>query len=86
MALLHFLRDCREIVLGQTIQEVVSNAGDGTLRDGSLASVEFREFLTQIPFDSVFAYIRECLEASFQKGGSPSRIWLMSLDDALVSK
>lgn len=68
MALLHYLRNNREIVLGQTIQQVVSNAGDGSLRDGNQASSEFREFLTLVPINSLFAYVRQCLDA-FQKSG-----------------
>jgi hypothetical protein len=70
MALLHFLQSNREIVLGQTIHQVVSNAGDGTLRDGSEACSEFRQFLTQVPIDSLFPYVRQCLDAPFPRSGS----------------
>src|SRR5579871_4047422 len=70
MALLHYLRSNREIVLAQTIQQVVSNAGDGSLRDGNQSSTEFREFLTLVPIDSLFAYVPQCLDAPFQKSGS----------------
>jgi hypothetical protein len=73
MAILHYWRSNREIVLGQTIQQVVSNAGDGNLRDGNPASVEFREFLTLVPIDSLFSYVRQCLEAPLQKSGSVSQ-------------
>jgi hypothetical protein len=59
MAILHYWRSNREIVLGQTIQQLVSNAGDGNLRDGNPASVEFREFLTLVPIDSLFSYVRQ---------------------------
>ncbi|MBL8176749.1 MAG: hypothetical protein JNK48_18880 [Bryobacterales bacterium] len=40
------------------------------MRDGSPASVEFREFLTLVPIDSLFSCVRQCLEAPFQKSGS----------------
>ncbi len=70
MAILHYWRSNREIVLAQTIQQVVSNAGDGNLRDGSQSSLELREFLTLVPVDSLFSYVRQCLEAPFQKSGS----------------
>lgn len=70
MAILHYWRSNKEIVLGQTIQQVVSNAGDGNLRDGNPASVEFREFLTLVPTDPLFSYVRQCLEVPFQKSGS----------------
>ncbi len=69
MALLHYLRSNREIVLGQTIQQVVSNAGDGNLRDQDQTSEEFREFLTLVPIDSLFTYIRQCLDVPFQRSG-----------------
>ncbi|MCA2968231.1 MAG: hypothetical protein INH43_06930 [Acidobacteriaceae bacterium] len=70
MAILHFWRSNPEIVLGQTIQQIVSNAGDGNLRDGSPASFEFREFLALVPSQSLFTYARQCLETPFQKSGS----------------
>ncbi len=69
MALLRFWETNREVVLTQTVQQVVSNAGDGILRDGSLASQEFREFLTKAPTESLFAYARQCLENAFQRSG-----------------
>jgi len=70
MAVLHYWRSNREIVLGQSIQQVVSNAGDGILRDSSPASEEFREFLTLVPIESLSYYVRQCLEMPFPKSGS----------------
>lgn len=70
MALLSFLKTNREIVLSQTVQQIVSNAGDGNLRDGSAASEELREFLKLAPSESLFAYARQCLESAFPKSGS----------------
>jgi len=69
MALLDYLRTNREIVLGQTILQVVSNAGGGSLLDGNSASDEFREFLTLVPVDSLYIYVRQCLETPFLKSG-----------------
>ncbi len=69
MALLHFWKSSREVVLSQTIQQVVSNAGDGSLRDGNTGSLELREFLTHVPVDSLFSYVRQCLDTpSSQRG------------------
>lgn len=48
---------------------MVSNAGDGNLRDGGAASQEFREFLTLAPSESLFGYARQCLEDAFPKSG-----------------
>jgi len=69
MALLHFWKTNRDVVLTQTIHQVVSNAGDGNLRDGSDASREFRAFLRLAPRESLFAYARQCLENAFSKCG-----------------
>ena len=69
MALLHFWTTNREIVLSQNIQQVVSNAGDGNLRDGGAASQEFRDFLKLPPSESLFGYARHCLENAFTKSG-----------------
>jgi hypothetical protein len=70
MALLNFWKTNRDIVLSQTVQQIVSNAGDGNLRDGTAASKEFREFLTLAPSESLFTYARQCLETPFTKSGS----------------
>ena len=69
MALLEFWKSNRETVLSQTVQQVVTNAGDGNLRDGSHASEEFREFLRLVPAEPLFAYARFCLENAFPKNG-----------------
>ena len=69
MALLHFWKTNRGIVLSRTVQQVVSNAGDGNLRDGSAASQEFREFLKLPPSEALFSYARQCLENPFPKSG-----------------
>src|SRR6266849_926944 len=69
MALLQFWSSNREIVLKQTIQQIVSNAGDGKLLDESEAAAELREFLAKVPSDSLFGYARQCLETSFQRSG-----------------
>ena len=70
MALLEFWKSNRETVISQTVQQVVTNAGDGNLRDGSPASQEFRAFLRLAPAESLFAYARFCLENTFPKSGS----------------
>jgi hypothetical protein len=84
MALLHYWRSNREIVLGQTVLQVVSNAGDGNLRDGNTCSTEFREFLTLAPIDSLFSNARQCLETPFQKSGSVLQDMVNELGRRLV--
>lgn len=69
MALLEFFKSNRDIVLSQTIQQLVSNCGDGDLRDGSASSQEFRTFLTLIPADSVVRFGLQCLKSPFDNSG-----------------
>jgi hypothetical protein len=52
-----------------TIEQVVSNAGDGNLRDSAPCSIEFRQFLSVVPVERLFGYARHCLESSFNKSG-----------------
>src|SRR5262245_58746702 len=52
-----------------SIEQVLSSAGDGVLRDGSLCSQELREYFSQIPSDKLAAYIEHCLSSSFSKSG-----------------
>jgi hypothetical protein len=69
MALLSFWKSNKDEVLKQTIEQVVSNAGDGGLRDNTDCSKEFRQFLKMVPSEQLFGYARHCLETTFNKGG-----------------
>ena len=69
MPLLQFWKTARGEVLKLTIEQVVSNAGDGNLRDQGECSKELRSFLTAAPSDRLFAYARHCLEKRFDAGG-----------------
>ncbi len=69
MALLIFWKNNKEEVLKQTIEQVVSNAGDGGLRDDTECSAEFRGFLKVVPSEQLFGYARHCLESAFNKSG-----------------
>ncbi len=69
MPLLSFWKSNREEVLKMGVDQVVSSAGDGNLRDGSDASHEFRSFLRVVPSVNLFSYARQCLEKSYDKGG-----------------
>jgi hypothetical protein len=69
MPLLSFWKNNREEVLGLTIEQIVSNAGDGSLRDNTKCSVELREFFRICPSERLFSYARHCLAASFEKSG-----------------
>ncbi|MCV0396468.1 MAG: hypothetical protein K5872_03140 [Rhizobiaceae bacterium] len=52
-----------------TIEQVVSTAGDGNLRDGSLCSRELQTFLSQVRSEKLSEYVTHCLGAKFDKGG-----------------
>jgi hypothetical protein len=69
MPLLSFWKTNRDEVLKLNIEQIVSNAGDGNLRDKSECSEELRRFLKIAPSDRLFVYARHCLETSFNKSG-----------------
>lgn len=69
MPLLALWRSAPETVANLNLQQVVSNAGDGELRDGSLCSVELRAFLRETPTAKLATYIGQCLTQTLPKGG-----------------
>lgn len=69
MPLLSFWKNAREEVLQLSVEQVVSSAGDGVLRDQSACSAEFREFLGKVPVESLFGYARHCLDSGFNRSG-----------------
>ncbi len=52
-----------------TIEQVVSTAGDGNLKDGTQCAEELREYLSQIPSKKIAEYVEHCLTSGFQKSG-----------------
>ena len=56
-------------MLSQSIQQVVGNAGDGNLRDGSDCSLELRSFLREVTSETLARYADYCLTNSFNKSG-----------------
>jgi hypothetical protein len=69
MPLLAFFKSDPATVGQLTIEQVVSNAGDGVLKDNSTCSSELREYLSQVLSDKIARYINHCLSAPFGKGG-----------------
>lgn len=69
MALLDFWKNNRDAVLGLKIEQVLSSAGDGQLRDGSDCSRELRQFLAEVPSESIFRYVQHCLDSPFSNSG-----------------
>ncbi|MDR3711823.1 MAG: hypothetical protein P4L51_03320 [Puia sp.] len=64
-----FWKSAKDEVLTLSIEQVVSSAGDGILRDQSACSTEFREFLGKVPVESLFGYARHCLDKGFTRSG-----------------
>jgi hypothetical protein len=58
MPLLGFWKSNRDEVLTLTIEQVVSSAGDGNLRDNSSSCEELRQFLRMVPSQKLFDYAR----------------------------
>lgn len=69
MPLLTFWKSSPETVEQLTIEQVVSSAGDGVLKDNSTCSAELREYFAQIPSSKIASYIEHCLSVGFSKGG-----------------
>lgn len=51
------------------LQQIVSAAGDGDLKDNSLCSAELREYFTKAKTSKLAGYIEQCLIQSLVKGG-----------------
>jgi hypothetical protein len=69
MPLLEFWASSHQAVDQLTVEQVVSSAGDGALKDNSLCSQEFRNYLAQIASAKIASYVEHCLSSSFGKGG-----------------
>jgi hypothetical protein len=70
MPLLSVWKSNRDEVLKMSIEQVVSIAGDGNLRDQAESSEELRLFFNSAPSERLFTYARHCLDNSFNKSGS----------------
>ncbi len=69
MPLMNLLNDAKDSVLQMEINQVVAIAGDGNLKDGSLASEELRKFFSIVPTKNLYRYIDICLAISFDCSG-----------------
>jgi len=67
--LLALWKSSPEAVSQMNVEQIVSAAGDGLLKDGSACSSELREYLSDIPSPSLAGYIDHCLSTSFGKSG-----------------
>ncbi len=70
MPLLEIWKATRDSVLSMTLDIIVRMAGqDGQLKDGSLASTEFRTFLSEVDSEKLASYAQYCLDNPFPNSG-----------------
>ena len=69
MPLLQVFEKDRKSVLDMTIQQIVTIAGDGVLKDGSDCSTELWQYLAQVNTVKLAEYADYCLSQSFPKSG-----------------
>ncbi|MEH6433833.1 hypothetical protein [Massilia sp. DD77] len=69
MPLLSFWESSPNAVLEMSIEQIVTSAGDGVLKDESLCSKELRTFFAQVPTAKLGEYAAHCLNTSFSKSG-----------------
>lgn len=69
MPLLKLLEKNSETLKEMSIEQIVSTAGDGKLRDNSEAQSELREFLLQTEVDLLSSYVDHCLNVDFADKG-----------------
>jgi hypothetical protein len=69
MPLINMWKNDPESVLSLTLEQVVSIAGNGQLKDNSDASLEFREYLREIEAEKLSTYAVYCLENAFNSSG-----------------
>jgi hypothetical protein len=69
VSLLKFWRKSREQLAGKRVQQIIAIAGAGILQDGEAASVEFRDFLAQVPSNLLSDYAGQCLADKFEGSG-----------------
>lgn len=69
MALLKFWKSDPITVDTLSIEQIVSNAGDGVLRDGSDCSSELRAYLAEVKSTKLADYAEHCLNRAFPRSG-----------------
>ena len=69
MPLLSIFASNPEAVGELTVEQIVSSAGDGALKDHSTCSTELREYLGQIDTSTIAKYLDYCLNTAFAKSG-----------------
>lgn len=65
--LLDIWRATKETVLKMNLEQIIANAG--LLRDGSDASIDFRQFLQEVESEKLAEYATYCIEHAFPSSG-----------------
>ena len=69
MSLTDLWQNSRDQLLNKQLHQIIAFAGEGKLRDGSIASTEFREFLSHVSSDVLCSYAEDCLTNTFTDSG-----------------
>ncbi|MES2443141.1 MAG: hypothetical protein V4574_09950 [Pseudomonadota bacterium] len=69
MPLLDLWQSNPETINAFNLQQIVSAAGDGDLKDGSLCSSELKAYFTRVTTSKLSNYIEQCLAQPLTKGG-----------------
>jgi hypothetical protein len=69
MPLVALWKSAPEEIRSKGLQQLLSFAGKGQLRDGSETSLEFREFLKHVPSLMLADYANQCLQDAFTDSG-----------------
>jgi len=69
MSLTQLWQQSGDQLSNKRVQQIIAIAGEGKLRDGSVTSIEFREFLSQVFSDFLRRYSEECLKEPFSDSG-----------------
>ena len=69
MPLISIFENAPESVAKFSIEQVVSTAGDGALKDDSTCSAELREYLGKVGTGEIARYVDHCLSVVFAKNG-----------------
>jgi len=68
-SILKIWQDNKHFFQEKGVQQIIALCGDGSLRDHSATSSEFRELLENIPSYLLSYYAEECLSSSFNNSG-----------------
>lgn len=69
MSLTDLWQNSRDQLLNKQLHQIIAFAGEGKLRDGSVACAEFREFLSHVSSDVLCNYAEDCLNNTFPDSG-----------------